>query len=249
MPAKLGVVVLQDNEAHLLWFETRNVGQGDWSGLLAMLDEDERGRAEKFHFERDRESFILAHALGRGLLSLLAGGAPSSWRFEKGPHGKPEAVCVAAVPRWRLNLSHTRGMAAAALALDHDVGVDVEWLGRDPDCLALSKRFFAAQEDALLNALPADRQTDAFLTIWTLKESYVKAIGKGLAQPLDSFHFTLDPPTVHFNAIAHENSANWLFQSVRPNDGHILALALRHPCPQNVVVNAKPASLEALLRL
>lgn len=224
------------------WLELEAVEAGQWPGLEALLDDAERARAARYHFERDRLVYIAAHALGRALLSEWAGGAPQDWRFQVVEHGKPEVVAPAGAPRLRLNLSHTRGLAAAALVEDHDVGIDVEWLDRKAPTMDLARRFFAPAECAHLEALPEGAFVEAFLAFWTLKEAYVKAIGKGLAQPLDSFAFTLDPVAIRFDAALADDPARWLFRRFQPSPSHLLALALRHPYPATVTVEARPVS-------
>ena len=223
--------------AEIWWLDVDAVAAEHWPALEALLEESERQRAARFHFERDRLTYVAAHALGRRLLSHWAGGVPQDWRFSVGDHGKPEVLCPEGAPALRLNLSHTRGLAAAALTVDNDIGIDVEWLGRHTDCLGLGQRFFAASECELLRAAPAERLVETFLALWTLKEAYVKAIGKGLAQPLDSFSFTPEPPAISFADPTADDPARWLFRQVRPTGRHLLALALRHPRPRAVEVS------------
>jgi 4'-phosphopantetheinyl transferase len=234
---------VDEHNVFIWWMETSRVEASAWPTLLTLLSGEERARAGKFHFERDRQTYVCAHAMGRSLLSSVAGGDPAAWQFAIHEHGKPEVVAPTSGPRWRLNLSHTRGMAAAVLTQDVDVGVDVEWLQRSPDCVGLARRFFAPEEVALLNTVPSDRQRETFLTLWTLKESYIKAIGKGLAQPLDSFFFTLDPLAIHFPPTATDDPANWKFQRQQPSSDHLLAVAVH--CRQSPEMAIQTRSIRA----
>jgi hypothetical protein len=52
--------------------------------------------------------------------------------------------------------------------------------------------YFSAQEVEELRKLPADQQAQRFFAYWTLKESYIKARGLGLAIPLDKFSFLFE---------------------------------------------------------
>lgn len=227
------------------WLAVEDIAADQWVRLEALLDEAEVARSKRFAFERDRQTYIAAHALGRALLSSWAGGPPQAWRFAVGDHGKPEVVVPEGAARLRLNLSHTRGLAAAVLAEEHDVGVDVEWLDRKSPTMDLAQRFFAAAECAQLEAVPEGAFGETFLAFWTLKEAYVKAIGKGLAQPLDSFAFTLEPLSIRFDRVADE-PAHWLFHRLRPTPAHLLALALRHPHPEAVRVEARAVMVDEL---
>lgn len=227
------------------WLAVDDVSPAQWPRLEALLDAAELARSKRFAFERDRHTYIAAHALGRVLLSSWAGGTPQAWRFAVGDHGKPEAVVPEGAPRLRLNLSHTRGLAAAVLSEDHDVGVDVEWLDRKSPTMELAQRFFAAAECTQLETVPEGTFGEHFLAFWTLKEAYVKAIGKGLAQPLDSFAFTLEPLSIRFDSVA-DDPAHWLFHRLRPTPAHLLALALRHPRPDVVRVDARAVTVDEL---
>lgn len=231
------------HSATVRWIEIDAVRDGDWPRLEALLSEAERARAGQFHFARDRKSYIAAHALARAMLSRQAGGEPASWRFETGIHGKPEAVMPSGTARLRLNLSHTHGLAAAALAQDHDIGIDVERLDRKARIADLAERYFAPAEKQLLAQTPPQRAHETFLTLWTLKEAYVKATGSGLAKALDSFAFTLNPPAIAFDAPRAAESSAWYFHHRQVTENHILALAMHHPNPQRVRLDA--SSIEA----
>jgi 4'-phosphopantetheinyl transferase len=236
------------------WLPVAGIAEADWLALSALLPEEEQARARRFHFRRDWESYTAAHALLRGTLTLLAMEAghpvaPLDWRFSVGDHGKPEPVLPPGVPPFRVNLSHTRGLAAVAVALDRAVGVDVEWLDRTNLTIDLADRFFAPAECAQLVGLRAEAEKDALFAFWTLKEAYIKAVGMGLALPLGAFAYTLDPLSIVFDARIQDEPAHWFFRRLRPTEGHVLGLALRHEAPERATLDAAPADLSALLEL
>jgi 4'-phosphopantetheinyl transferase len=77
-------------------------------------------------------------------------------------------------------------------------------------------------------------QRDRFFRVWTLKESYIKARGMGLALPLDGFEFTfqkepgIEPKiTIRIDAALSDEADSWTFRSLAPSDTHRLALAVR----------------------
>ena len=141
-----------------------------WAELAALLDDAERARADRFHFDRDRQAYIAAHALARTLLSAEAPRPPATWRFTEGVHGKPEVVREPGVPPLRFNLSHTHGLVAVALTLAHDVGIDVETIDPKRAGLEFAERVFAPAEVALLRAASREALPDTFFAIWSLKE-------------------------------------------------------------------------------
>lgn len=195
------------------------VGEGEWRGLAALLDDSERARAARFTFEADRRAYVAAHALLRVSLSKQATVAAADWRFEATPHGKP---FLRSPPRdLRFSLSHTRGMAVVAIALALDVGVDVEGASAARDALSVAEKFFAPQEAALIGAEDdVAMRNDLFLSIWTLKEAIVKADGRGLARNLDSFVVSLSPLRHTSDAAENFALARW-----RRGGFHIAAAA------------------------
>jgi 4'-phosphopantetheinyl transferase len=161
------------------------------NGALSVLDENERARAARFVFESDRSRFIAAHAWVRITLAGYLDLDPSTLRFGTGPHGKPHLV--GAPIDLRHNLSHAGDRALLAVALGHDVGVDIE-RERAIDVPGLSQRFFAPSESEAICALPEAERLQGFLRCWTRKEAFIKARGDGLAFPLSGFEVSLADP-------------------------------------------------------
>ncbi|MEX2628708.1 MAG: 4'-phosphopantetheinyl transferase superfamily protein [Tistlia sp.] len=246
-------MILEADRVAAFWLATERIGAADWPRLASLLDEAERRRAARFHFERDRQVYIAAHALLRATLSGLTGRAPQDWRFAVDDYGKPEAILLPGEPPLRANLSHTRGLAAVAVTLERDLGVDVEWLERGGSTLEIADRFFAPAECRQLAAVPRERVEATFLAFWTLKEAYIKAVGQGLSLPLDAFAFTLDPAgqplAIGFLPPIVDEPLHWLFRRFRPGPAHALAVAVRDPDPARLTVTAAPADLAALLAL
>ncbi len=228
------------------WLETARVGLQDWPRLERLLDMSERHCAARFRFGRDRQSFVAAHALLRGMLSSRVAMPPAEWRFDINPQGKPEARLPPGAPRLRVNLSHTRGLVAVALANGHDIGIDVEWHARSGLTLDIADRYFAPAEVAALHRMDSTQLHDGLFAFWTLKEAFNKAIGLGLSFPLDAFAFTLSPLSISFVPGA-EVPGPWLFRRFAPTSSHAMALALRHPAPERVSIVARAADLGALL--
>jgi 4'-phosphopantetheinyl transferase len=96
------------------------------------------------------------------------------------------------------------------------VSSDVESLGR-PAPIEVAERFFAPAEVRALHSLPSDERTQRFFDYWTLKESYIKARGLGLAIPLDRFGFALEPsrrPRLEVDGRVADSGDAWLFDLI-----------------------------------
>lgn len=206
------------------------VPAGEVGSLTSLLEPDERSRAERFQFERDRNAFVLAHALLRRVLSRYERVQPDSWRFTAGPWGKPE-IAGPIKTSLRFNLSHTRGFVACAVTRHRDVGVDVERLDPISDMLTLAARFFSPPEVASLRVLRNSEQVRRFYQLWTLKEAYVKACGLGLSLPVDWITFTIDGDqvTASLDARLDDDVSAWRFARFSPTSRHHVAMAVRSP--------------------
>jgi 4'-phosphopantetheinyl transferase len=195
---------------------------------LPVLDNNERTRAARFVFPRHRVQFAAAHALLRAALSWMSGEAPQRLRFVADAHGKPAVWLGDAPAALSFNLSHTEGMVglAATQGAGRSVGFDLEALARKVD-LAVADRFFASDEVAWLDGLPAPARAEGFLRLWTLKEAFIKATGKGLTQDLAAFSFDPSLPCIRFSAHLPERESDWRFEQRILEDRFVAALGLR----------------------
>jgi 4'-phosphopantetheinyl transferase len=207
------------------------------------LDASEIARADSFHFVADRDAYIAAHALLRTMLSEAAGLHPASWRYVEGAHGKPAIASGCGDRSVQFNISHTRGLVACALVRDFDVGVDVEASDRWLRDYATIYRSFSPDEAKLLSEAPPDVRPNLFFRLWTLKESFIKATGEGLARPLDSFSFRFDPVRIVFhpwsgNVEGRDDVTRWQFEEFLPTPRRLLALTVGRGQVAPAVVDA-----------
>ena len=193
----------------------------------ALMSPDERARHARFVFPADRHVYLVARALVRTTLSQYADVEPHAWTFRAGRYGRPEVAGPGGVPPLRFSLSHTAGLVALAVALQVDVGIDVEGISARASGLDIARRYFASSEADDLEGRPPERQRRAFLEYWTLKEAYIKATGLGLSMPLKSFAFQLaDPPAITFES-ATSAPEEWHFFRLDLSARHMSALAVR----------------------
>lgn len=163
------------------------------AALFATLSGDERERAARFAFERERNRFIAGRGTLRLILASCLGCGPAELRFDYGPRGKPALGGAARASGVFFNLAHSHGRVVYAVTRGRTVGVDLEKVRPEVEHERLAQRYFAPGEVAALAALPAEERRRAFFTCWTRKEGYLKATGDGLATPLDSFEVPLAP--------------------------------------------------------
>ena len=158
----------------------------DCDAFAEILSPEERARAARFHFERDRRSFIVCRGTLRRLISSYTGEDPGGIRFDIGLQGKP-SLPQAHESGLRFNVAHSGELALLAFARNQEIGVDVEFKRMDVDFIGLAETSFSREERAAIVACaPADRG-NLFYEYWTCKEACIKADGRGLSIPLDQF--------------------------------------------------------------
>jgi len=214
-----------------VWYllDDGSISQAELRRYYALLNDEERGRYERYRVESARRQFLIARALVRSTLSRYVPTPAKEWTFVSNQYGRPEIASPQLPRSLRFNLSHTSGLLSCAVAWERDVGVDVEWLGRRTGGVHLARRFFSQAEVADLLCVPTERQRDAFFDYWTLKEAYIKARGKGLAIPLGHFSFRLAEgclPSISFAPELADTPDCWQFGQHMPSGEHKLAVAV-----------------------
>jgi len=211
---------------------------------LDLLSEDELARWQRFRFGNHRRRFLATRLLVRRVLSMYDPRPPSAWRFHSGAHGRP-AIAGENPRGLQFNLSKTGELVVCAVTRDRELGVDVENTTRRAP-LDVASRFFAPIEVAELHAHPAEEQPRRFFDYWTLKESYIKARGKGLAIPLDQFAFQLAPdrpPQIEIDPRQQDEADSWQFAQIEPAENYLVALCVRSRQPIENVIHVRWCSL------
>jgi 4'-phosphopantetheinyl transferase len=164
----------------------------------------------------------------RTVLSKYAPISPKEWRFSFNAYGRPAIANVTiAASGLTFNVSHTKDLILLAITENRHLGVDVENAIARAEVLDLARRYFAPEETAALLGLPQELVQRAFLDIWTLKESYVKARGLGLSIPLDEFFFRKGQTgdiTFHIGSRLSDHALHWQFWQFQPKSPHIIAV-------------------------
>ena len=196
--------------------------------LAQTLSESELQRAERFHFARDKNSFIIRRSALRTILSRYLNVAPDLVQFSYGPCGKPE-IAANFLSTLCFNSSHSQGLALYAVTRHRKIGVDIEQIRPLPDIESIAEQFFSQQENAAFKAVSAEQKLAAFFNCWTRKEAYLKATGDGLSFPLDRFSVSLTPgePAQLLNVEGERTAPTlWYLKALVPAPNYIAAIAV-----------------------
>lgn len=161
---------------HLLVFGIGDNSRLSLEDAAAVLRDEEKERAVRFHFEADRERWVRSRALLKLVLADKWGQTNArELEFALGEFGKP--ALVSGGPHF--NLSHSGDFAAVAIS-SVPVGVDVE-CGKTLPLEELAAFAFRPEEGAAILA-HAEPQRH-FLELWTAKEAVMKCTGQGMSLP------------------------------------------------------------------
>jgi len=230
-------VKLAAGEIHVwLAFDREFQEEATLRGFELLLSPEERTRRQRLRAPELLRQFLVTRALLRSTLSRYAPEvAAADWRFELAAHSKPLLAPAFAATGLHFNVAHTSGLVAIAVARAA-VGVDVEYLGGRSPPLDVAPGYFTAAESRELGHLAAADQPMRFFALWTLKESWLKATGEGLAGGLDRIGFSFRDAR-HANGVqlGGDDPATWRFWQAMPSAEHLLALAQRSPTPDPAV--------------
>lgn len=177
--------------------------------VMRPLSSDERARAMRYRFERDRRRYIAGRSAMRHVLARYTASSPRSLAFAYGPQGKPS---LAEYPSVRFNIAHSEGMAILVVTRDREIGVDIEVVREGFAEDRIAEHFFSPDEVEVLRGLPSAEQEQAFFECWTRKEAFLKAKGGGLSLPLDSFAVTFGrsrPPDLIRSELDPSDMIRW----------------------------------------
>jgi len=196
--------------------------------LQRTLSVDERIRAERYYFQKDREHFIVARGLLRTILGRYLDTDPDQLQFCYNSHGKPALTRESGGDALRFNMSHSQGLALYAITHGRELGVDLERLLPDLAYEQIAERFFSPREVTMLRGLPTNVRQEAFFICWTFKEAYLKARGKGLTLRLDQLDISLAPPEaiVSMPYGAPGEASRWSVQKLDAGPSYVAALAV-----------------------
>lgn len=233
-----------------IWHAANSSGDPDVveTQCESWLDDSDRQRAARFKRPTTRNQHVIGRGMSRRLLSTIQV-QPQAIQFGIEQHGKPIVTGPSSIQR-PFNVTHTDGLVMCCIGNENhnSVGVDVERFSRRTNT-DLADRNFSKPEIAFLNRCRSEESRKrTFLRIWTLKESFIKAIGTGLTMPLADFAFDQidsDRPTIRMLNPRLESNLHWRFFAMEPRPGFPAALAVA--TESDIRVDYRLAEFERLI--
>lgn len=231
-----------------LWFTYPGLISADEASNSPIISDEEIARSRALKFERDRREYLTSRLLVRNALSHYHPNPPRIWRFQANPYGKPalEPDCGL-----RFNLSNCADLVVCVIGRGMELGIDAEPLTRASQAASVSGEFLSSSESDQLDELPEEEKLDRALSLWTLKESYIKARGLGLSLPLKEVSFAFDKQggiRMDIHRSLNDSSSNWQFCLFDLAEHRIAVFAESKKQPKLEVWEAHPL-VEAPVRL
>ena len=222
-------LTLAEKDIHV-WRADLDLPTIGFQNLYETLSIDERARAERFHFEKDRKRFIARHGILRTILGCYLNVEPSRLQFSYGKNGKPALADTFGKEAILFNMSDSEDLAIYGFTRDQEIGVDIERIDDIPEMHEIAERFFSARENAVFRSLPESKKREAFFNCWTRKEAFIKAKGEGLGLGLDQFEVSLAPggraALLRTNGDPQEAS-RWSLRELDPGPNFTAAIAVQ----------------------
>ncbi len=211
--------------------------------LSKFLNSAELSKTKRFYKEVDRNRFIIY----RSILKLVLGAYTKlnvkniylDYDFNKKPY-------LASHPWLHFNLSHSEDFAAIAVSR-RKVGLDIEYMSKDFNFTSLLPDVFDDNETTIIQRSIDKKNT--FYTLWTRKEAFVKALGKGIDEDFKFIPCLDGEYSVDFSLI--KNSQDWQVRSFDLADDYLGAIALEGlaTISKNISMYNVPNNMKDLLEM
>lgn len=194
-----------------------SLGNRDWP---AWIDTETKSRIQRLHRCQDRRRSLAGHVLARTMIAAQIGIPVEEIRVNYDRFGKPELLSLNVF----YNLAHCGDRVACALGSVR-LGIDLEQIRNLHSFEEICKKVLTPREQRAIES--AEDRLERFFEFWTLKESYVKATGRGLSHPLASFE--LERTAVGWSVRDRSSDYSWSLSTHRLRDGYWIAVCADTP--------------------
>ncbi|MGG4046130.1 MULTISPECIES: 4'-phosphopantetheinyl transferase family protein [Paenibacillus] len=221
---------------YILSIDLKSNGLEDhFNELLTFLDEDNRCKILKVKNKEAQTRSLAGQLLIRSIIHNDLNIPNTDIRFSKNEYGKPY---LENNPDFHFNITHSNNQIVCITDGDR-VGVDVQHI--KPIGLDLARKFFTEQEHLLLtNIVSYHERLETFYDIWTLKESFIKAVGKGFHIPLNTFNLVHEDKLV--SSIYFEESS-YYFRRYDTIENYKLSVCSVNPDFDSHINHVEPEEL------
>jgi len=208
-----------------LWIVQLNEWKSHLFKLKALLSSEEIERSLRLKVKDKQEQFICSRGILRIILGSYLDKNPANLQIQSTTDGKPYLE----KSEIRFNLSHSGEILLCGLSHKSQIGIDIQKIYPITNLETIIKNYLSEKERKYLDSQPVDQLKNHFFSIWTAKEAYLKAIGKGFQESptkistlpdASSQYFLLDHPR------SDQESQEWTVTSIEVDQGYKAAIAV-----------------------
>lgn len=208
-----------------------DVNDKDLDKLCLFIDLEKKRRIKKFINKKDKIRTLIGDLLVRNIITKKLGITNNNIIFEKNKYGKPY---LKEYENFNFNISHSGNFVVCAID-DKPIGIDIEEV-KHIEYEGIAKSFFTENEFNYIMTKDVDMQLSRFYEIWTLKESYIKCVGKGLNLSLKSFCISIDKYENIKNVVDNEQN-QYMFRKFHiDSDYKVSVCSLNKDIPNEIIM-------------
>lgn len=196
--------------------------------LIPVLPIEKQERINRFKFPEDALRTLTADILSRWLLCNQLGIKNKEILLTYNANGKP---LLKGTEDTYFNNSHSGRWVVSAIS-NFPVGIDVEFISEMD--LSIASHCFSRQEFLDLSALDDDQsRLEYFFDLWTLKESYIKAIGLGLSMELSSFTIRKNNHSIQLHTSSSSEYDHYFFKQYEVDSQYKMSICTQQYLPKD----------------
>lgn len=200
----------------------------DFSNFISCIPLPQQKKIKKYVHQKDAIRSLIGQLLLQNVIQKERNVLKGDLIFKRNKYGKPY---VYNLQEYHFNISHS-GDYVVCVTHNRPVGIDIEFI--KPVSLEIAKHYFSKEEYESIMRQPEDSRISYFYDFWTMKESFIKAIGKGLHIPLNSFVFKVTEEK-EFILKVNPYSGKFYFKQYHINSEHKLSVCSKaEDFPQRV---------------
>jgi 4'-phosphopantetheinyl transferase len=203
------------------------LAQSDWTWALSQVSEERRRQINRFLHWQDAHRALFAELLLNTVAVHRLRVPREALVFGRGKWGKP---CLLSHPHLHFNLTHSGSHILCASA-DTPLGIDAESPG--PIDEAVWDLALSPDEYRVMHNCPIEDRSQRFITLWTVKESFAKALGMGLELSFTDLTIQDRPEGITLLR-RDEPIPDWTFHRGRLASSLTWCLCCRSPHPPTV---------------
>jgi len=244
---RLQDVVVSDQLNYKIHIWSANLDQPEYISqkYYSVLSLQEKAQADKRKIKELRNRFIISKGILRQLLADYLGYETQEIEFEYNGFGKPSISFSSNADDICFNLSHSNHLAVFAFAKNKNIGIDIQQVQGIPDMDGVVNLCFSEFEKEWFYRISPAEKNEIFYKIWTTKEAYIKAIGKGFSFPPDKISLDLNSNNeiVLKEIVGDNNLKRWKLFSFRPKPDFISSVVVENNNYEIEHFNINPQSI------